>query len=174
MKKQILSEAFRRMQVLAGIITESEMWDKDASNRDTYDDTSYEDNLEKGASPDANYYEGGFPSQQGEFSITHPLVVDIAVYLSEDTDTPYLSKKNIKLKQLHNVYHYGDGEFKREGSFELDFLKMIGINIPGLKKDDFVEIWIYPTEESWEQAERADEVEYIPNQPSRGEDFGGM
>ena len=174
MSKQILSEEFRRMQKLAGIITESEMWDKDASNRDTYGDTSYEDNWEKGGGPDADYYEGGFPSQRGEYSITHPLIADIDIYLSEDTETPDLSKKNIQLNQLHNVYNYGDGEFKREGSFKLDFLKMIGIDIPGLKKDDFIEIWIYPTEESWEKAERADQVEYIPNQPSRGEDCGGM
>ncbi len=43
MKKQILSEQFKRMQFLAGIITESEMWDRDASHQDTYDDTSYLD-----------------------------------------------------------------------------------------------------------------------------------
>ena len=38
MKKQILSEQFKRMQFLAGIITESEMWDRDPSNTDTYPD----------------------------------------------------------------------------------------------------------------------------------------
>ena len=47
MKKQILSEEFRRMQKLAGIITESEMWDKDASNRDTYGDYDDERNYEE-------------------------------------------------------------------------------------------------------------------------------
>ncbi len=43
MKKQILSEQFRRMQLLAGIITEGEFYDYDSANRDTYGDTSYED-----------------------------------------------------------------------------------------------------------------------------------
>ena len=44
MKKQILSEQFKRMQLLAGIITESEFYDYDSANTDTYGDTSYEDN----------------------------------------------------------------------------------------------------------------------------------
>ncbi len=44
MKKQILSEQFKRMQLLAGIITEGEFYDYDSANRDTYGDTSYEDN----------------------------------------------------------------------------------------------------------------------------------
>ena len=43
MKKQILSEQFKRMQLLAGIITEGEFYDYDSANRDTYGDTSYED-----------------------------------------------------------------------------------------------------------------------------------
>ncbi len=45
MSKQILSEEFRRMQKLAGIITEGEMWDKDPSHRDTYhdDDRNHEE-----------------------------------------------------------------------------------------------------------------------------------
>ena len=47
MKKQILSEQFKRMQFLAGIITESEMWDRDASHRDTYDDYNDERNYEE-------------------------------------------------------------------------------------------------------------------------------
>lgn len=47
MKKQILSEQFKRMQFLAGIITESEMWDRDASNRDTYGDYDDERNYEE-------------------------------------------------------------------------------------------------------------------------------
>jgi hypothetical protein len=50
MKKQILSEEFKRMQFLAGIITEGEMWDRDASHRDTYgdynDERSYEEEEE--------------------------------------------------------------------------------------------------------------------------------
>lgn len=47
MKKQILSEQVLRMQLLAGIITESEMWDRDASHRDTYDDYGDEHNSEE-------------------------------------------------------------------------------------------------------------------------------
>jgi hypothetical protein len=47
MKKQILSEEFRRMQKLAGIIIENEMWDKDTSNRDTYGDYDDERNYEE-------------------------------------------------------------------------------------------------------------------------------
>jgi hypothetical protein len=47
MKKQILPEEFRRMQKLAGIIIENEMWDKDASNRDTYGDYDDERNYEE-------------------------------------------------------------------------------------------------------------------------------
>ena len=47
MKKQILSEEFRRMQKLAGIITESEMFNKDASHRDTYGDYNDERNYEE-------------------------------------------------------------------------------------------------------------------------------
>jgi hypothetical protein len=47
MKKQILSEQFKRMQFLAGIITESEMWDRDASHRDTYGDYNDERNYEE-------------------------------------------------------------------------------------------------------------------------------
>jgi len=38
MKKQTLSEEFRRMQMLAGIITEGEFYDRDSANRDTYGD----------------------------------------------------------------------------------------------------------------------------------------
>lgn len=52
MKKQILSEQFKRMQFLAGIITESEMWDRDPSNTDTYpdynDERDYEEEEEYG------------------------------------------------------------------------------------------------------------------------------
>jgi len=47
MSKQILSEEFRRMQKLAGIIIESEMWDKDPSHRDTYNDYNDERNYEE-------------------------------------------------------------------------------------------------------------------------------
>ncbi len=39
MKKQTLSEEFRRMQKLAGIITEGEFYDRDSTHRDTYGDT---------------------------------------------------------------------------------------------------------------------------------------
>ena len=47
MSKQILSEEFRRMQKLAGIIIESEMWDKDSLHRDTYNDYNDERNYEE-------------------------------------------------------------------------------------------------------------------------------
>jgi hypothetical protein len=47
MKKQILSEEFRRMQKLAGLINENEMWDKDSSHRDTYGDYDDERNYEE-------------------------------------------------------------------------------------------------------------------------------
>ena len=47
MSKQILSEEFKRMQKLAGLITEGEMWDKDSSHRDTYDDYNDERNYEE-------------------------------------------------------------------------------------------------------------------------------
>jgi hypothetical protein len=47
MKKQILSEEFRRMQKLAGLINENEMGDKDSSHRDTYGDYDDERNYEE-------------------------------------------------------------------------------------------------------------------------------
>jgi hypothetical protein len=47
MSKQILSEEFRRMQKLAGLINEGEMWDKDSSHRDTYGDYDDERNYEE-------------------------------------------------------------------------------------------------------------------------------
>jgi len=47
MKKQILSEEFRRMQKLAGLINEGEMGDKDSSHRDTYGDYDDERNYEE-------------------------------------------------------------------------------------------------------------------------------
>lgn len=47
MKKQILSEQFRRMQLIAGIITEGEFYNRDSANRDTYFDYSDERNYEE-------------------------------------------------------------------------------------------------------------------------------
>ena len=47
MKKQILSEQFKRMQLLAGIITESEFYDYDSANTDTYSDYDDERNYEE-------------------------------------------------------------------------------------------------------------------------------
>lgn len=45
--KQSLNEEFRRMQKLAGLINENEMWDKDPSHRDTYGDYDDERNYEE-------------------------------------------------------------------------------------------------------------------------------
>jgi len=47
MKKQTLSEEFRRMQKLAGIITEGEFYDRDSANRDTYGDFDDERNYDE-------------------------------------------------------------------------------------------------------------------------------
>jgi hypothetical protein len=47
MSKQILSEEFKRMQKLAGLINEGEMGDKDSSHRDTYSDYDDERNYEE-------------------------------------------------------------------------------------------------------------------------------
>jgi len=47
MKKQTLSEEFRRMQKLAGIITEGEFYDRDSVNRDTYGDFDDERNYDE-------------------------------------------------------------------------------------------------------------------------------
>jgi hypothetical protein len=45
--KQPLNEQFRRMQKLAGLVNENEMWDKDPSHRDTYGDYDDERNYEE-------------------------------------------------------------------------------------------------------------------------------
>ena len=47
MKKQTLLEEFRRMQKLAGIITEGEFYDRDSANRDTYGDFDDERNYDE-------------------------------------------------------------------------------------------------------------------------------
>ena len=47
MKKQPLNEEFRRMQKLAGIITENEFWNTDPNNRDTWNDYNDERNYEE-------------------------------------------------------------------------------------------------------------------------------
>ena len=47
MKTQIISGEFTRMQKLAGVIIKGEMWDKDASHKDTYNDYNDERNYEE-------------------------------------------------------------------------------------------------------------------------------
>jgi hypothetical protein len=56
-------------------IPEDEMWDRDASHRDTYGDTSYEDNWEKGGGPDMEEaHRGTFEKREFNGSTYYVLV----------------------------------------------------------------------------------------------------
>ena len=104
MKKQTLSEEFRRMQMLAGIITEGESWDRDSANRDTYGDFDDERNygeeeeeygeariVRKRVSPGFPEYEALIDDRGDEYS--NYMVFDTKEKLEKEMEDPTYGQK---------------------------------------------------------------------------------
>jgi len=103
MKKQFITEA-ARLQKLAGIITENEMWDRDAPHRDTYNDYDDERNYEeeeedyadaeivkKRVSPDFPMYTALIDDRDDEY--TNFLIFDTKAELEKAMKDPTYGSK---------------------------------------------------------------------------------
>ncbi len=104
MKKQILSEQFRRMQLIAGIITEGEFYNRDSANRDTYgdfdDERIYDEKEEeygdarivrKRVSPGFPEYEALIDDRGDEYS--NYIVFDTKEKLEKEMEDPTYGQK---------------------------------------------------------------------------------
>jgi len=104
MKKQILSEQFRRMQLIAGIITEGEFYNRDSANRDTYgdfdDERIYDEKEEeygdarivrKRVSPGFPEYEALIDDRGDEYS--NYIVFDTKEELEKEMEDPTYGQK---------------------------------------------------------------------------------
>ena len=147
-KRAILeSEKKKLMEELGMMEDDNEMWNRDASHGDTYGDTDYIDNWEKGGGPD----EEELPTA----TIKYKLVK----YGTADGIKEY--NKPFELYCNENDEYYDNFIlYKSKQGFDNGFKTLRGMTIEGVFEIEGDDTYMYAIA--------------LPYKPSKGEDFGGM